>query len=299
MSIELYGRGDRLGANITCMIAQIICAVENKYYIHYNRNFINHNDDVNFVPYNQNYSKSVFIETLFDFIDEHNKECNKDAERVRIDTIHFFTMISSVLLKVKVDLITYFKKNIFSRIENKFKGNAIQRNYFNKMPFDPLTTILVHLRLDDVRYGRDYDGRVCADYFRQVIDSDIIADNETDAEINKINGSRCNVQAPLSMNKIHKQIDDAKKKYPNHNVMIVTNPGEKKDFPYEYIQSNDESLDLFFLSNANVVILSRSTYGISSLFFSNATEVYLPLWGHLPCFGIYSKYDKCKYNYFY
>ena len=74
MSIELYGRGDRLGANITCMIAQIICAVEFKYYIHYDRNFINHNDNVCFVPYNQNYSKSLFIETLFDFITKIKKK---------------------------------------------------------------------------------------------------------------------------------------------------------------------------------------------------------------------------------
>jgi len=208
-------------------------------------------------------------------------------------------MISSVLLKVKMDLISYFKEHIFTIIKNKFRENAIHRNYFNKIPYEPSNTILVHLRLNDVRYGNDYDGRICADYFRQVIDSDIIADNETDATINKLNGSRCNVQAPLSNSKIHTQIEDARKKYPNHKVMIVTNPGEKKEFPYEYIQSDDESLDLFFLSNADVVILSRSTYAISSLFFSNATEIYLPLWGHLPCFGIYSKYDKCKYNYFY
>ena len=297
MSIEIYGRSDRLGGNITYIIAQIICAIENKYYIHYNRNYITCNDVVGFI--NEKYLKSVFIETLFNFIDEHNKECDEDAERVRIDAIEYFTMISSVLLKVKVDLLTYFKKNIYSRIEAKFRENAIHRNYFNKIPFDPLTTILVHLRLNDVRHMRDYDGRICADYFRQVIDSDNIANYGTHEKINKISGTTCNHQAPLSNDKIHKQIDDAKKKYPNHKVMIVTNPGEKKEFPYEYIQSDDESLDLFFLSNANVLILSRSTYAISSLFFSNATEVYLPLWGHLPCFGIYSKYDNCKYNYFY
>jgi hypothetical protein len=300
MSIELYGRGDRLGANITTMIAQIICAVDNKYYIHYDRDFINTNDDVNFVPYNQNYSKSVFIESLFDYIDVHNKECNKYAERLRIDTIHFFTMISSVLLKVKLDLISYFKMYIYEKIYVFFINNSLRKNYFNNMInlFDPLKSILVHLRLDDVRNSPDYDGRVCANHFRNVINNDIIADNNTDRMIKQ--KTLCNVQSPLALYKINEQINKAKMKYPDHKVIIITNPGENTSkLPYECIQSSDESQDLFFLCNANVVILSRSTYSVSSLFFSKAQEVYLPLWGHLPCFGIYSKYDNCNFNYYY
>jgi hypothetical protein len=281
------------------MIAQVICAVEHKYYIHYNRNFINHNDYVNFVNYNQNYSKSLFIETLFDFIDEHNKGCDKDAERIRIDTIHFFTMISSVLIKVKLDLITYFKRYIYRRLENYFKIKAVSKGYSSKIPFDSSKTILVHLRLNDLRTAKDYDGRNCANYFKDVIDSDKIADNETDAFVNRTYG-RCNYQAPLSRDKINKQIDAAKQRHPTHRVIIVTNPGEStSDFPYEYIQSNDEGFDLFLLCSADVLILSRSTFAISALFFSQAKEVNLPLWGHLPCFGLYSKYDQCKFNYFY
>ena len=299
MSIELYGRGDRLGANITTMIAQVICAVENKYYIHYNRDYINHNDDVRFVNYNQAYSKSLFIESLFDFIDEHNKVCNKDAERVRIDTIHFFTMISSVLLKVKIDLITYFKKHIYENLKKYYIVNANLRGYYTRISFNLSNVILVHLRLNDVRHVSDYDGRICADYFRKVIDSDTIADNETHAAVRRING-HCNFQAPLSNEKIRKQIENAKRKYPTHKVLIVTNPGENtSNLPYQCIQSADESFDLFLLCNADVVILSRSTFAISSLFFSCAKEVYLPLWGHLPCFGLYTKYDECKFNYYY
>jgi hypothetical protein len=299
MSIELYGRGDRLGANITTMIAQIICAVENKYFIHYNRNFINHNDYVRFVEYNQKYSKTIFMESLFDFIDEHNKNCNKDAERVRIDTIHFFTMISSVVFKVKLDLVSYFKKYIQDRMNIYFNINATRRDYFNKIPFIPSKTIVVHLRLDDVRHYPDYDGRKCSNFFRKVIDSDNIADNHTHALVTKVEG-HCNSQAPLSNYKINRQIEEVKQKYPDHRVIIVTNPGEiTTDFPYEYIQSEDESFDLFLLCNADVLILSRSTFAISSLFFAKAREIYLPLWGHLPCFGLYTKYDECKFNYFY
>jgi hypothetical protein len=43
-------------------------AVENKYFIHYNRNFINHNDYVRFVEYNQKYSKTIFMESLIEKI---------------------------------------------------------------------------------------------------------------------------------------------------------------------------------------------------------------------------------------
>lgn len=296
-SIELYGRGDRLGANITTMISQIICAVKNKYYVVYNRNFINHNDDVCHVPYNQTYSTTVFIESLFDFIDDHNKQCDPHGERIRIDTIHFFTMISSVLQCVKLDLITYFKQNIYERLEPHFKKNAISRNYYAKIPFDPSKTIAVHLRLNDTRDYSDYDGSICANHFRNVIDNDQIANNNTHFEAIRLGGT--NFQAPLSNHKILTQIKIAQQKYPDHKVVLITSPGENtSNLPYECIQSSDESFDLFLLCNANVLILSRSTFAISSLFFGNPTEVYLPLWGHLPCFGLYTKFDHCKINYF-
>jgi hypothetical protein len=301
MYIELLGRGDRLGANITCFIAQIIYAFHNKIFIKYNRKNIESGDNVRFVPYNQEYNNSIFIKTLFDFIDIHNSklESNDTIVKDNMFSIHFFEIISKVLLTIKQDHFSYFKEKIYPDIKNIFHHYSKENGYLDNIPFNPQKTILVHLRLDDRRHATDYDGYVCAQFFNNVINNDKIADNETDRQVKNIYPI-CNTQAPLSKNKIQAQINDARQKNPDFEVIIVTTPNENtSEFPYRCIQSNDESLDLFYLCNSEVVILSRSTYALSCLYFGIASKVYLPVWGHSSCFGLTNKYDKSKFHYFY
>jgi len=33
--------------------------------------------------------------------------------------------------------------------------------------------------------------------------------------------------------------------------------------------------------------------------FGIANDVHIPLWGHLPCYGLYTKYDKNNFKYYY
>lgn len=117
MYLDLLGRGDRLGANITCFIAQIIYAVHNKVYINYDRNFINSGDNVRFVPYNQAYNKSIFMITLFDFIDYHNDRLDIHDKKTNCNmfSIHFFEIISKVTIDIKSDHFSYFKDQIYNK----------------------------------------------------------------------------------------------------------------------------------------------------------------------------------------
>jgi hypothetical protein len=299
MYIELLGRGDRLGANITCFISQILYAFHNNIYIKYNRNYIEHGDNVRFVPYNQNYNNSIFIKTLFDFIDIHNSKLPLEDFRIKDNmfTIHFFELISKVLINISKDHFSYFKENIYPIIKDSFLNNAKEKGYI--IPFNPSKTICVHLRLDDVRYSQDYDGRVCSNYFNTIINSDTIVDNNIDNQIKTIYPG-CNNQAPLSKDKIETQIKLALEKNPDYEVLIITNPGENtSNLPYKCIQSNDESFDLYLLCNCEVVILSRSTFALSCLYFGLAKDIYVPVWGHTSCFGLTNKYDYSKFNYFY
>ena len=48
-----------------------------------------------------------------------------------------------------------------------------------------------------------------------------------------------------------------------------------------------------------VVVLSRSNFAVSSLFFSDKKKVYCPLWGHFTSYGLDTKYDKNDFFYFY
>jgi hypothetical protein len=303
MYIDLLGRGDRLGANITCFIAQIIYAVNNNIYIKFDRKFIESGDNVRFVPYNQDYNNSVFISTLFDFIDIHNSKLvdPNTSTKDNMFSIHFFELISRVTINIKQDHFSFFKERIYPDIKDIFFNKSHEKGYTNIIPFNPKKTILVHLRLDDTRNCRDYDGRVCSQHFIKTINNDVVADNNTDNEI-KSTYPGCNYQAPLSKDKLQTQIDAALKKHPDYEVILVTTPNENTSvFPYRCIQNNDESLDLFLLCNSEVVILSRSTFALSCLYFGIAKDIYVPVWGHTACFGLglINKFDESKFNYFY
>ena len=294
MSIKLFGRGDRLGANIFNFLTQVIYAVHNKLYIKYDRNNI---EDGDHVPYPTRINSSIFIQSIFDYIDDYNKSFTIiPHEIVDIKTMDFFIMMSRTLLNIKCDMFTYFKKHMFDSIKDNFLKKSIEKQYH--IPFNPHKTILVHLRLDDCRYSSDYDGRICSYVFQTSINNDIIADNNL--HNNLTNKIRCNGQAPINFNRIQEQIDKALLKYPDYEVIIITNPGENlNNIPYRKIQNYDESYDLFLLCNSDVLIMSRSTYSLCPLFFGIVKDAYIPLWGHLPCFGLYTKYDHNNFNYFY
>lgn len=275
MYIELFDRGDRLGSNIFNYIFQIFFAHHNNYYIKYSRN-------------NLNYNNSIFVQYLFDYIDEYNKDKINDniqfiwPNRYSEDFLLFSMNIIKIITS---DLFSYFKCHIF----NNIKYNQIIKRY--NIPFNPDETILIHLRLDDTKEFSDYDGRVCNNFFKDTINNDETQYNYPNFFYNR--------QCPLSTEKILNQIEIVSLKYPNYRKIIITNPGEKHEFPYEYIQSDDPSYDLFLLTQCKVVILSRSTFALSSLFFGNHTDVYLPVWGCTACMGLGTKYDKSNFNYFY
>ena len=166
-------------------------------------------------------------------------------------------------------------------------------NSYN-IPFNPKKTIALHLRLDDVVNRKDYDGSTCSNYYKNRIDSD---DNNIQGIANL---GYCNLQTPLNRSKIDLCLTQAKEKYPNHEVVIIAAPGNDIiDFPYKIIRSDDESYDLFLLCNADVLILSRSTFSLSAAFLGNAQEIWCPLWGHFVTTGLYTKYDNSNFNYFF
>jgi hypothetical protein len=193
-------------------------------------------------------------------------------------------------MNINSDIISYFKQNIFSHIEHEFNEIANQRKY-NQI--DLSKTILVHLRLDDVRNVRDYDGSLCSNYYAHKINN-----GQSCFHTNLYDGLY-NQQAPLSKEKLMAQINIAQKKYPDYKVVLVTNPGETVDLPFQVIQNNDPNCDLYLFCKSEVSILSRSTFTLASLFFGKQKEVYVPLWGHAVCLGIYTKYDNSKFNYFF
>jgi hypothetical protein len=294
MYIKLFGSSDRLGGNIGDIVAQILYAIHNNYHIMYNRSQLRV-----YNSYNQSYNNTIFLQTLFDIIDEYNSNIENPNLSTEVDlaaSTHF-EVWTKTLLSIGVDFFTYFKNNVYSeKFKTIFKTRGEEKGYV--IPFDPKKTILVHLRLEDVKDRTDYDGSICSNHFKEHIEMGNIPNQVFDSEFRKTYPNH-NCQSPLTPIKIQKIINKLLLDKPDHEVIIVTNPGEYiEELPYRYITNNDPCYDLYLLSNCESLILSRSNFAISSLFFGDPKEVYLPLWGHITCFGLYTKYDKTNFKYF-
>lgn len=311
-SIYLYSRGDRLGSHILQYLSIIIYAFYNNLYIVYEPDKVNYNNDEYYYE-GTIYKKSFIVEALLKWIDNHNKKFPKknylekykqlnvmeyllDFEIDFNPNAYFYTcdlliITTQVLYNIKTDLISYFKKYIHKNIRQ-----YIECNITNKfIPFNPSKTILIHLRLGDVRDRQDYNGSICSNYYKERIDND----NQKIKGITLSLGYT-NRQTPLDKNKVELAILQAKEKYPEHEIVIITSPGEYDiDYPYRCISSNDESYDMYLLCNADVLILSKSTFSLSAAFLGIAREIWCPLWGHFVCAGLYTKYDNSKFNYFF
>ena len=286
MYIQLFDRSDRLGSNIMNYLAQVIYAIENKLYIRYDK---------------LNYSDSLFVMAIFQYIDIHNAslpdedfshEVDLTTARDEWGNTNFCYTMSQTVKCSKQDLISYVHEK--TPIRTLFRELSLTKQY--TVPFDPKRTILVHLRLDDVRDRSDYDGKICSSYYRnKMIHNKDCLDNAPQKAL----GMTINWQAPLGLDKLQKQIDIAKATYPNYTVRLISTPNAQTQLPYPLIASEDPNYDLYLLTQCDVVILSRSTYAFSAAVFGDHTTVYMPMWGHFVCCGLDSQYDKKRYHYFY
>lgn len=271
---------DRIGGNISFYVAAILYAHKNNIPLKYTT---------------FKYETSIFILALKDWIDVHNSnlktnmnndalntyKCPNNLQKIVPPTWSWYEIMVQTLQDIECDFLTYIRMNIYKEYREFLDIHAKNNNY--KIPFDPKNTILVHLRLDDIKYGYDYDGSVCHNEYKNKINNNDFKSCYTVCN---------NRQSPLSIDKVSSLINTMKHKYPTKEVIIITNPGEHVNLPYRVISNSDENLDLFLLCNSEVIIMSRSTYSIASLFFGIAKDVLIPRWCHVTSMGFDTKFDK-------
>jgi hypothetical protein len=285
-TLVIIDRVDRLGTNLINYISQISHAYNNNWFIKYQPNI--------------SYNNSIFVKCLMEYIDQYNDELerkyqdkvienNQEVEICKKHDLNYTTALTVVHLQC--DLITYFKKYIYENVRYNLNKHTTNLGY--QIPFDPKKTILVHLRLEDVRDWPHYDGSICCFHYAVKINKG------EKCEYNSF-GWNYNKQSPMPVGIVQRQINEALKKYPEHEVVIVTSPGNyETGFKYRDIRSNNENYDLFLLCNSEVVILSKSNFSLCALFYGIVQEAYVPMWGHLSCLGPCTKYDNCKFNYYF
>jgi hypothetical protein len=285
-TLLLIPRVDRLGTNLINYVSQINHAYNNNWFIKYDPNV--------------SYNNSIFVKCLMEYIDFYNETLDRtyfgkiieETEEIKICKEHDINYTTALtVVHLQCDLITYFKKYIYENVRYNLDQHTMNLGY--QVPFDPKKTILVHLRLEDVRTWPHYDGRFCCGHYADRIN------RGEECEYTSF-GWHHNRQTPMPVDIVQRQIDAALVKYPEHEVIIITSPGDYgTGFSYRDIRSNDENYDLFLLCNSEVVILSRSNFSLCALFYGIVQEAYVPMWGHLSCLGPCTKYDNCKFNYYF
>ena len=282
MYVVLFHRFDRLGANLINYICQIIYAHYNGYYIKIIDNEYNHTK----------YPNSKYYKILLNYItDVLNISCCGGSEILydfnKYDIQLFCGFVTQT---IKCDLLTYFHKHIY----NDLDFEDLNTLYYNVLTtYDFNNSIFCHLRLDDVAHKKDYDGSLCSNYYKLLIENDKPCINKFYEYVNN--------HSPLSNGKINIMLNDSKKTYPNDKIYMVTSPISNCDFnKYDIISNDDVDKDLFILCNSKKSILSRSLYALSSLFFSKPKEYcYLPSWGFFVTCGLNTKYDNNSLKYIY
>ena len=295
MFIILVGRPDRMGATFTWYLMQIIYAHYHKWFIHGGTLFGN----------------SIFMQMIVMFIDKYNKSLGDElGSHDHLWTEHFVEDSQQdwpgnnmkVCKKIECDLVSYFKTHMYSQMREILDTLIIKKEYaFSGTDFKK--TIAVHLRLDDVSTRQDYNGMISAEYYRDKINTGSIhIDLEDERRYFERRGiaidgwgryyNTHDCQAPIAEHRIQSFINTAKAKYPEHQIVVVASPIGEVNLPYPTIRNKDADMDLTFLCNCDVVICSRSLYCFSAVYLGKATEIFLPMWGHIAGTGLMSKYDK-------
>jgi hypothetical protein len=275
--VYLKDRGDRLGSHITWYISSIIYAVINNYHIVY-------------VKERHNYGcyGSIFITYLFEYIDAYNlskgerpKE-NKLYENEINRLEDYISNIYETLICMKCDYMTYFKEHIFKNDSEKLNKLAFEKNFI--IPFNSDKTILIHLRLDDVKDFEIYDSTNISEKFKLMIDND--------CEFNKL--PHTIGQSPLNEDKIKGIVENILTEHNDYEVLVVTSPNSTHSLPYKTICNSDPDYDLYLLSRCKILIGSRSTFSFAALLFGEHDKIYYPLWDHAVTYGLTTKYDNTK-----
>jgi hypothetical protein len=324
MHIQMIIRPDRMGANFTWYIMQMIYAHFHNYYI---------------VCDGLKYEDSAFVQSVKRWIEQYNFKFEQEYGKYIVEENQLKRWIEDshqdwpgnnmiVCKAIGCDLITYFKRHLYSEFRPMMEQTIQEIGY--PVLENAENTICIHLRLDDVTHRFDYDGSICSAYYADKLNRGSISININEEIIWGMQHGVCiegdtrhysayDCQAPISKEKLRPIIEEVRKKYPDHRILVVSSPNSTAymidmlstteadmnidnpiNIEYTTLSSDDPSVDLWTLCQADVLICSRSLFCLSAVYCGKAKEVYLPMWGHIAGTGLTSNYDNnTNFHYFY
>lgn len=281
MSILLTDRKDRLGSNFFVKIADFICGKSLNAVILYN-------------------SSICFPSSMFTipFLKLCKLNINNETKN---EMIQLYPGVRGhaayTVIKIKQDLISYFKENYKDDFMKIIENIAIERNY--RLPWENSNNIIaIHLRCDDRVNLKDYDGSGAANYIKELIETNTLNAYNRKTMMSKGRDD----QACIDKIKLEKLIKKFNTDHPNKEIHIIYS-GKPNDSIQNIIKkynivthsNKDADYDLWLLMNSNILVLSKSTYSIVAGYFHKGSQVYYPLWGTFVSCGLYTKYDKSNW----
>ena len=301
MHIFLVNRPDRMGANLSWYIMQLIYAHYNNYYVFYEK---------------LEFEDSFFIQMIQCYTEWYNQQLeSKGIEKgSRVDWVEPSQQdwpgnCMIVCKHIQSDLVSYFKTHFGNHMRAVMEALSLKLD-ISSPAFNPEKTICVHLRLDDVIDRKDYDGRISSSYYAEKLNSGHIGIDLGEERIHGLmNGvdvpgwgryyNPYDCQAPIDQDRLLPVIQTVQSKFPDHEVLVVASPIGKITLPYKTLRSSNQDMDLYALCNCNVLICSRSSFSFCAVYLGRAKEIWVPMWGHIAATGLTSKYDNSHLNYFY
>ena len=281
MSIVLTDRKDRLGSNFFVKIADFIYGKSLNAEILYNSS-IHFPSSMFTIPFLKLGKLNINNETKNDYITLSHGIRGHPAYTV---------------IKIKQDLISYFKENYKDDFMKIIENIAIERNY--RLPWENSNNIIaIHLRCDDRVNLNDYDGSGTANYIKELIETNTFNAYNRKTMMSKGRDD----QACIDKIKLEKLIKKFNTDHPNKEIHIIYS-GKPNDSIQNIIKkynivthsNKDADYDLWLLMNSNILVLSKSTYSIVAGYFHKGSQVYYPLWGMFVSCGLYTKYDKSNW----
>ncbi len=281
MSILLTDRKDRLGSNFFVKIADFIYGKSLNAEILYNSSI--------------HFPSSMFT---IPFLKLGKLNINNETKNEYITLSHGIRGHPAyTVIKIKQDLISYFKENYKDDFMKIIENIAIERNY--RLPWENSNNIIaIHLRCDDRVNLNDYDGSGTANYIKELIETNTFNAYNRKTMMSKGRDD----QACIDKIKLEKLIKKFNTDHPNKEIHIIYSgkPNNSiqniiKKYKIVTHSNKDADYDLWLLMNSNILVLSKSTYSIVAGYFHKGSQVYYPLWGMFVSCGLYTKYDKSNW----
>lgn len=282
-ALKIINRGDRLGANLSAYIAQIILGDVAGCFIRH-------------IESDRVFKDSIFIRALNSLIDDINKNREDSLEEVVLFEHSCRVLSSKCCLGAKQDICSYFREHYLENFNKHLERYAQEVGY--NCPHNWENTTCVHLRLDDVSQRPICSGKDSFRYHKEKINKGDLNFKDKKEYFQKLNLPwpyyAYDQQAPMDKKTISNMINKCRKLFPEHKVVVVASPtGGHIDLVVDkVIRTSDESFDLYCLMNAAVLVGSKSTYATCAAFFQKGSVVFLPKWGMSAATGLKSKYDK-------